>query len=497
VKRWASIVLASAQFHPLSFWFRIMAAVFVSYSTRNQREADAVVAGLESRGIPCWIAPRNVDPGRSWAEAIINAIDTANAVVLLFSQHANLSTAVIHEIERAFAKGLTILAVRVEAVEPRGAMEFFLGARQWLDAIPPPPTQTQFDALAKALRPPLQPVIVDESETSGPWESLRVDEMALDPSSWLNKRVDQYRLTRFLGAGGMGKVYLAEHIHLGQEIAMKIAHPVGHWFPRLREVFVRSVRGLFQLSHPNIARIFNTGETVDPYGKTTFFLAMEYVNGPSLKELVGTYGRSRSLSEGLNVFKQICDGLQCAHNLRFMDAQGIQQVGILHGDIKPSNVMLTSAGDVRLIDFMMADFQEALDDPLPLLSYQDFGAMTARFGTVGYMAPEQSEQGTLTVRSDIFGLGALLFELFSGKRLIDVSIAREEKRAMARFEKESDAAAELAALNPALPPLLARPIFRATARNPGDRHGSVAELFRDMERAFTNNRSWFFGTKGR
>ncbi len=112
--------------------------VFISHSARDKPYADGVCAKLESRGIRCWIAPRDIRPGMSWGTAIVEAIDAARVMLLLFSSHANGSPQVSREVERAVSKGLVVVPVRVENVKPSGDLEYFLGTPHWLDAITPP-----------------------------------------------------------------------------------------------------------------------------------------------------------------------------------------------------------------------------------------------------------------------------------------------------------------------------------------------------------------------
>jgi hypothetical protein len=112
--------------------------VFISYSARDKASADAVCAKLESRGIRCWIAPRDIRPGMSWGSAIIEAIDGARVMLLVFSSRANRSPQISREVERAVSKNLVVVPVRVEDVKPTGDLEYFLGTPHWLDAITVP-----------------------------------------------------------------------------------------------------------------------------------------------------------------------------------------------------------------------------------------------------------------------------------------------------------------------------------------------------------------------
>ena len=112
--------------------------VFISYSSKDKPAADAACAVLESSGIRCWIAPRDVMPGSEYGSAIVDAIEHCRVMVLIFSSNANESAQIRREIERAVKKGVTIIPVRIEEVEPTKSMEYFLGAIHWLDALTPP-----------------------------------------------------------------------------------------------------------------------------------------------------------------------------------------------------------------------------------------------------------------------------------------------------------------------------------------------------------------------
>src|SRR5260370_30456342 len=112
--------------------------VFISHAANDKPFADRICAKLESRGIRCWIAPRDIRPGMSWGSAIIEAIDGARVMLLVFSSRANRSPQVSREVERAVSKNLVVVPVRVEDVKPSGDLEYFLGTPHWLDAITPP-----------------------------------------------------------------------------------------------------------------------------------------------------------------------------------------------------------------------------------------------------------------------------------------------------------------------------------------------------------------------
>lgn len=112
--------------------------VFISYSTENKAIADAVCAGLEARGIRCWIAPRDGTPGIDYAESINDALEQTKTLALVFSAHANKSKHVSNEVQLAFKHGKTIIPFRIEEVAPSKSLEYFIGSIHWLDALTPP-----------------------------------------------------------------------------------------------------------------------------------------------------------------------------------------------------------------------------------------------------------------------------------------------------------------------------------------------------------------------
>ncbi len=112
--------------------------VFISYSHTDHAVANAIVAGLESEGIRCWIAPRDITPGQTWGEAIVDAIEGSQIMVMVLSDNSNRSRQVLREVERATAKEVIIIPFRIENIDPTGAMAYFLSAEHWLDALTPP-----------------------------------------------------------------------------------------------------------------------------------------------------------------------------------------------------------------------------------------------------------------------------------------------------------------------------------------------------------------------
>lgn len=141
--------------------------VFISYSNKDKPAADAACAVLESSGIRCWIAPRDVMPGGEYGAAIMDAIERCRVMVLIFSSNANQSPQIRREIERAVNKGATIIPVRIEEVEPTQSMAYFLGAIHWLDALTPP-LEKHLQHLAGTIKAMLHAKAAREGEAAAP-----------------------------------------------------------------------------------------------------------------------------------------------------------------------------------------------------------------------------------------------------------------------------------------------------------------------------------------
>ena len=136
--------------------------VFISHSSKDKVYADAVCAKLESEGIRCWIAPRDILPGMAWGAAIVEAIETSHLMVLLFSSNANASPQIEREVERALNKEVTIIPLRIESVIPGKSLEYFLGTPHWLDAVTPPFEQ-HLEYIAQTVKALLQRSVTGEA----------------------------------------------------------------------------------------------------------------------------------------------------------------------------------------------------------------------------------------------------------------------------------------------------------------------------------------------
>jgi serine/threonine-protein kinase len=250
---------------------------------------------------------------------------------------------------------------------------------------------------------------------------------------------DRYRIISLLGRGGMGEVYRADDLRLGQQVALKFLPVAFQSDPILVERLHHEVRTARQVSHPNVCRVWDVGEH-----EGTQFISMEYVDGESLASLLRRIGRL-PLDKALDVSRQLCAGLAAAHDQ-----------GVLHRDLKPGNVMLDSRGRVRIADFGIAQLAEEISG----------GGGIA--GTPGYMAPEQLAGGEVTFRSDIYSLGAILYEVVTGRRAF-VAATLAEYRSL----QEESWPPSPSRLVDGLDPAIERAIVGCLARDPDDRPASL------------------------
>jgi Protein kinase domain/TIR domain len=239
----------------------------------------------------------------------------------------------------------------------------------------------------------------------------------VEPKSLLGQSLNGYELGDFIGSGGSGYVFRATHRPTRRETAVKVFYPVRGVLSHITELLEHGFRALSALRHPNIVGVleFNTASVC---GLQLSYMAMEYVSGLPLDDW------SRRIQDQEDAFDrrleaaiQLTDALRTAHDTTYTDQLGFQAHGVLHGDLKPANVLVEKSGKVKLFDFLLVDIQRLLDPRVVPPEYLHKAGrrrqLTQAFGTPGFMAPEQEDHGLVTVRTDIFGLGMTFAYLFA------------------------------------------------------------------------------------
>jgi serine/threonine-protein kinase len=256
----------------------------------------------------------------------------------------------------------------------------------------------------------------------------------------------RYRIVALLGRGGMGEVYRAEDTKLGHPVALKFLPESLARDPARLERLFGEVRIGRQISHPNVCRLYDVVEADGQH-----FVAMEYVDGEDLASLLRRIGRLPG-DKALEIARHLCAGLAAAHDH-----------GVVHRDLKPANVMIDGRGRARLTDFGLA------------LLIEDVQGVDVTGGTPAYMAPEQLAGQEVTVKSDLYALGLILYEMFSGKRRFEAK-TRTELMALHRDAKTLSLSSTLRDIDPAVERVIARCLDEDPAGRPGSAHAVIAAL---------------------
>ncbi len=272
---------------------------------------------------------------------------------------------------------------------------------------------------------------------------------------------DKFHIEKKLGEGGMGTVYLAEHVKMRRKSAIKVMAPAVASDPEAIARFNREAANAARINHPNVCQIYDFGDTEDG----TIFLAMEFIEGESLSDLLQREGRL-SLERAAGILRQTGAALQVAHDER-----------IVHRDLKPDNIMLAKARDgsdvVKVVDFGIAKAMTGEEG-------QKVTKTGLVVGTPEYMSPEQLSGDVLDGRSDIYSLALVFFRSVTGSLPFQADSAQETM-----VKRLTDAPLKLAEVAPDAqwPPRLQGVMDRALERMPADRYASAAMFASDVENA--------------
>jgi Tol biopolymer transport system component len=273
-------------------------------------------------------------------------------------------------------------------------------------------------------------------------------------------RVGPYEVLAPLGAGGMGEVYRARDERLSRSVALKVLPADISADTSRLDRFEKEARAASSLNHPNIVTIYDIGSKGD-----VAYIAMELVDGRTLREILAS--GPIAMRRFLSLASQIGDGLAKAHS-----------AGIVHRDLKPENLMVTKDGFVKILDFGLAKlvptgFEES--DGSHLATVTRGTQPGTVMGTVGYMSPEQASGHPVDFRSDQFALGAILYEMASGKRAFDRPTAVQTLSAVIQDDPEP-----LSSAAPKTPASVVWIVERCLAKDPEERYGSTRDLARDL-----------------
>lgn len=262
---------------------------------------------------------------------------------------------------------------------------------------------------------------------------------------------DRYEIIKTIGEGGMANVYLANDTILDRKVAIKVLRGDLSNDEKFIRRFKREALSVSNLSHPNIVEVYDVGEEEGNY-----YIVMEYIEGKTLKQLLQKRG-ALTLNEVIDIMLQLTDGLAHAH-----DAY------IIHRDIKPQNIMIEDNGLVKITDFGIA----------MALNSTQLTQTNSVMGSVHYLPPEQANGKGSTVKSDIYSLGILMYELltgsvpFKGDTAVEIAL-KHMKEKIPSIRKQ----------NPTIPQSVENIVLKATAKNPKNRYDNVRDMYKDLQTA--------------
>ncbi|MEW2444445.1 Stk1 family PASTA domain-containing Ser/Thr kinase [Micromonospora marina] len=268
----------------------------------------------------------------------------------------------------------------------------------------------------------------------------------------------RYQVGELLGYGGMAEVHRGRDLRLGRDVAIKMLRADLARDATFQMRFRREAQNAASLNHPAIVAVYDTGEETGPTGETLPFIVMEFVNGRTLKEVLGVEGRLQP-RRALEICADMCAALEFSH-----------RHGIIHRDIKPGNVMLTQTGQVKVMDFGIA---RALASGATTMTQT-----SAVIGTAQYLSPEQARGEAVDARSDVYAAGCVLFELLCGHPPFvgdsPVSVAYQHVREQPPTPST---------INPDVNPAVDAIVLKALSKNPLNRYQSAGEMRADLLRA--------------
>lgn len=267
---------------------------------------------------------------------------------------------------------------------------------------------------------------------------------------------DRYQIIRTIGEGGMANVYLAHDLILDRDVAVKILRGDLADDEKFVRRFQREAIAASSLSHPNIVEMYDVGEDNGKY-----YIVMEYVDGKTLKNLIKKRG-GLTMPEVIDIMTQLTSAIACAHDSN-----------IIHRDIKPQNVLIKEDGIVKITDFGIA----------MALNSNELTQTNSVMGSVHYLPPEQANGKGATVKSDIYSLGIVMFELltgvlpFKGENAVEIAIKQMKNQIPS-----------VCNMNSLIPQSVENIILKACAKNPKNRYNSVVEMYEDIEGCLSEER---------
>ncbi|MBI4508150.1 MAG: protein kinase, partial [Deltaproteobacteria bacterium] len=355
------------------------------------------------------------------------------------------------ESQRALTRpGTPRLALRIPPLPPAGAAD----EKPSRGKLSPVPERTRRGVGAPA--PPPRPdmaTIVQPGSGNLATSAALLSELETSDTTWASGQLidGRYRIRSLIGEGGMGRVYEAEHVEIGKRVALKILHPAFSRTPDVVARFRREARAASKIGHPNIVDVTDSGTTADG----SVYFVMEFLEGVELAAVIAREG-ALEIQRALHIASQMCRALAAAHN-----------AGIIHRDLKPENVFLVvregTPDFVKVLDFGIAKSAELEEQRNERLTHPGMA-----MGTPEYMAPEQAAGKPADARSDVYAVGAIVYEMltgappYQGENFMEILTKKATREPTPPGELRKD-----------LPEIVEKLVLRSLARSPEDRPPSM------------------------
>ena len=325
-----------------------------------------------------------------------------------------------------------------------------------------------------------------ESNLDLPWRLFLKEEASWFPAQWrlfhqlqepeeqetieaekfVGRTINNYKIEKLLGQGSLGAVFKAVHINLNEERAIKITHKVLEGYEYLKDIVYAGNKGLSSIKHPNVIDFYDVGE-IELLGQKRLYMVMELVKGQRLDKIPKSV-IAENENKLIDFAVQVVAGLEAAHKTKFTDAAGMPREGIIHGNIKTRKILFTQDGKPKIIDFLFTDLSRSsrIKLEVPEIVQQEQRGENLQ----NYFPPEvlRGEQ-KVSKQSDIFGIGAVFFEVFTGKSIADFHFNSIDS--LHRFVRKHQ-------LN--IPKNISKAVFKATRPAPDERYETAGEMIADM-----------------
>lgn len=410
--------------------------VFLSHNSQDKPVVRELAGALKARGLRVWLDEEQLVPGRVWQEELETIIRTTRAAAVLIGR-SGLGPWEKPEmrgcLDEFVNRGSPVIPVLLPDAPAKPELPLFLRGITWVD-FRNGLTEVALERLEWGIR----------GEKSGRSPRGQKERPSGPEGRKDSVQIGPYRHLKFIGQGGMGKLYRAVHERLGREVAIKV---LSNPDSRAVQRFLNEARIHATLHHPHIATLY---EFLEHEGRPC--IVMEYVDGQTLAERLA--GNPLSLTEALGIVKAVAEAIGYVHDH-----------GIVHRDISSDNIKVNRANEVKLLDFGIAQ-----DAATPNLT-----TTLRAIGNIAYMAPERLEGRPADSRSDIWALGVLLYELIAGQSPFTGSSLPEISGKVARAQY-----LPLRHNRPWLPPPLETIVAKCLERRPERRYGSGREFLKDI-----------------